>query len=77
MAPKIHVKFKVGDARFGVMHKGRLRGINRDLVLYKWDGDEWNYCTDASQEEATGSPVGEVSDTQLERWGRSEAEFFA
>lgn len=66
----------MGGKKFGVRHRGRLRGINRNLELYQYDGDEWNHLETATQEEAVGAPVGSVTDRQLEEWGKNKAEWY-
>jgi hypothetical protein len=74
--PRIHVKFTLGEKRFGVKHKGRLRGINRNLVLYQYDGKEWNHLEEETQKEATGSSAGRLTDLQLENWGQDRAAWY-
>ena len=74
--PTIHTKFKLDSEKFGVKHRGKLRGINRDLVLYQYDGKEWNRLEDEQQRDAVGHGVGEVTDEQLKEWGKSKAEWY-
>jgi hypothetical protein len=71
-----HVKFKYENGKFGVHHKGREGGPSRTLILYKFDGDEWNRLEEKSQEEATGSPTGHLSDQRLVEWGKRKADFY-
>jgi hypothetical protein len=75
--PEIHVKFKENGERFGVKARGRLRGINRDAMLYKFDGQEWNHLESESPQDSTILPsTGKISDIQLEDWGREKAQWY-
>lgn len=77
MYMSIHTKFKLGGKRFGVEFKQRLRGMNRDLALYQYDGNEWNHLESESPQEAHGiPPTGKLSDRQLEQWGKEKAEWY-
>lgn len=68
--PNIHVKFKIDGERFGVKHRARERGINRNLRLYKYDGNEWNHL------ESESPDPGSFSDQDLKEWGKQKAEWY-
>jgi hypothetical protein len=74
--PEIHAKFQVEGQRFGVVFTGRHRGITRKLKLYKFDGDEWNHLESERQQDSFIGYPGEVSERQMERWGKQKAEWY-
>jgi hypothetical protein len=74
--PEIHQKFRIGGASFGVVFTGRFRGISRDLKLYRFDGTEWNHLETESQSDSFIGYPGEVSEKQMEKWGRRKAEWY-
>jgi hypothetical protein len=75
--PTIHVKFKMNGKKFGVFHRGEQRAGNRNLVLYQYDGTQWQHLEENTQKEGVGYAVGNVPTSDLRSWGKEKARWYA